>query len=116
MAMIPQKNLFSWKKLEKLPDLKQLEILFGNIPDEKLMRKLESNRKNGRDDYPVRAMWNSMLAGVVFDHERVETLRRELKRNPALLEICGFNIFKKGEVIPTAWAYTSVLTLKQLHI
>ncbi len=104
MAMIPQKNLFSWKKLEKLPDLKQLEILFRNIPDEKLMRKLESNRKKGRDDYPIRAMWNSMLAGVVFDHERIETLRRELKRNPALLEICGFNIFKKGEIIPTAWA------------
>jgi len=109
MAMIPQKNLFSWKKLEKLPDLKQLEILFKNIPDEELMRKLESNRKNGRDDYPVRAMWNSMLAGIVFDHERIETLRRELKRNPSLLEICGFNIFKKGEAVPPAWAYTRFL-------
>jgi len=109
MAMIPQKNLFSWKKLEKLSDLKRLEIIFRNIPDEKLMRKLERNRKNGRDDYPIRAMWNSMLAGVVFDHERIETLRRELKRNPALLEICGFNIFKKGEVVPPAWVYTRFL-------
>ena len=106
MAIIPQKNLFSWEKLEKLPDLKRLEIIFRNIPDEKLMRKLERNRKNGRDDYPIRAMWNSMLAGIVFDHERIETLRRELKRNPALLEICGFNIFKKGKVVPPAWAYT----------
>jgi len=30
-------------KLEKLPDLKRLEIIFRNIPDEKLMRKLEKN-------------------------------------------------------------------------
>ena len=82
MAMIPQKNLFSWKKLEKLPDLKQLEMLFKYLPDEKLMKKLESNRKNGRDDYPVRAMWNSMLAGVIFEHKGIESLRRELKRNP----------------------------------
>ena len=109
MAMIAQKNLFSWKKLEKLPDLKQLEILFKNLPDEKLMRKLESNRKKGRDDYPVRAMWNSMLAGIVFEHKGIEPLRRELKRNPSLLEICGFNIFKKGEVVPTASAYTRFL-------
>jgi len=109
MAMIPQTNLFSWKKLEKLPDLKRLEILFKNIPDEELMRKLESNRKNGRDDYPVRAMWNSILAGVVFDHKGIEPLRRELKRNPSLLEVCGFNIFKNGDVVPTAWAYTRFL-------
>ncbi len=109
MAMIPQKNLFSWEKLEKLPDLKQLEILFKNLPDEILMRKLESNRKKGRDDYPVRAMWNSMLSGIVFDHKGIESLRRELKRNSSLLEICGFNIFKKGEVVPTASAYTRFL-------
>jgi hypothetical protein len=53
------------------------------------MKKLESNRKNGRDDYAVRAMWNSMLAGVVFEHKGIEPLSRELKRNPSLLEICG---------------------------
>lgn len=70
MAMISQKNLFSWKNLEKLNDLKRFELILNNIPDEKLMRKLENNRKNGREDYPVRAMWNPMLAGIVFDHER----------------------------------------------
>jgi hypothetical protein len=35
------------------------------IPDEALMRKLEAFRGKGRDDYPVRAVWNSLLAGVV---------------------------------------------------
>lgn len=109
MAIIAQKNLFDWKKIEKLPDLKRFELVLNNIPDEKLMIKLENKRKNGRDDYSVRAMWNSLIAGIVFDHERIATLRRELKRNPALLEICGFNIFKKGEVVPTASAYTRFL-------
>ncbi len=72
------------------------EIIFKNIPDEKLMRKLESNRRNGRDGYPVRAMWNSIIAGIVFDHEKVETLRRELKRNPAPLKYAGL-IFSRME-------------------
>jgi hypothetical protein len=35
------------------------------IPDEALMRRLEEVRGKGRDDYPVRAEWNSLLAGVV---------------------------------------------------
>jgi len=108
MAIIPQKNLFGWENIEKLPDLKRLEIIIENMPDEKLMRKLESKRKNGRDDYPVRVMWNSILAAVAFDHERIESFRREMGRNPALLEICGFNIFKK-KVIPSASAYTRFL-------
>ena len=68
MAIIAQKNLFDWKKIEKLPDLKRFELVLNNIPDEKLMRKLENKRKNGRDDYSVRAMWNSLIAGIVFDH------------------------------------------------
>ena len=29
------------------------------------MRTLEAARGRGRDDYPVRAMWNSVLAGIV---------------------------------------------------
>jgi len=32
--------------------------------DEGLMRKLEENRKWGRDDYPIRPVWNSVLAGL----------------------------------------------------
>ena len=70
----------SGKNVEKLPDLKRLEIVLNNMPDEKLMRRLESKRKNGRDDYPIRPMWNSTIAAVVFDHERIESLRRAMGR------------------------------------
>jgi hypothetical protein len=48
-------------------------------------------RGQGRDDYPVRAMWNAVLAGVVFQHPSLESLIRELGRNAALLQDCGFS-------------------------
>jgi hypothetical protein len=51
------------------------------MPDEGLMRIVEEERDKGRDDYPVRAVWNSVLAGVVYEHQSVQSLRRELKRN-----------------------------------
>jgi hypothetical protein len=60
-------------------------------------------RYKGRDDYPVRAMWNSLLAGIVFQHESVEKLRRELARNGQLREICGF--FNK---VPPAWGVHTI--------
>jgi len=51
------------------------------MPDEELMRQLERERYKGQDDYPLRAMWNSILARIVFQHETIEKLRRELARN-----------------------------------
>ncbi len=66
MATLPQPQLFSWKEIEDLGDLSRLTLLLENLPDEGLMLKLESARGSGRDDYPVRAMWNSLLAGIVF--------------------------------------------------
>ena len=53
---------------------------------------LEVMRGQGRNDYPVRAMWNALLAGVVFQHPSISALIRELDRNPALLQACGFNV------------------------
>ena len=37
------------------------------------MLKLEKQRGNGRNDYPVRAMWNSLVAMVVFEHPSVQS-------------------------------------------
>jgi hypothetical protein len=66
MAIIPQKNIFSWEEIEDLGDLDRLGLVLENLPDEELMRILENDRGKGRDDYPVRPLWNSILAGVVF--------------------------------------------------
>lgn len=84
MAIIPQMNLFSWKEIDELRDLERLHLVLEYMPDEELVKALEKKRGNGRNDYPVRAMWNSVLAGIVFQHENIEKLRRELSRNGQL--------------------------------
>lgn len=75
------------------------------MPDEILMRHLESKRGRGRDDYPVRAMWNSILAGVVYQHPTIQSLRRELLRNGQLRTMCGF----KSDAVPPPCAYSRFL-------
>jgi hypothetical protein len=53
-----------WSDLNELGDLERLRLVLNYMPDEEFMQKLEYERGNGRDDYPVRAMWNSIR---VFD-------------------------------------------------
>src|SRR5690625_6503791 len=66
------------------------------------MLTLEKQRKNGRNDYPIRAIWNTILAGIVFEHKSIESLRRELSRNAQLRFLCGLEL--RG--VPTSSAYS----------
>lgn len=74
------------------------------MPDEELMKKLERERGKGRNDYEIRAMWNSILAGIVYQHETIESLRRELSRNGQLRAMCGFS-----NKVPPSWVYSRFL-------
>ena len=38
----------------------------------------------------LRAMWRALVAGIVFQHVSVDSLL-QLRRNPALLDVCGFD-------------------------
>jgi len=102
MAIIPQMSLFSWEDIEDLGDLKRLKLVLEHLPDEELMITLEKQRKNGRNDYPVRAIWNTILAGIVFEHKSIESLRRELSRNAQLRYLCGLEL--RG--VPTSSVYS----------
>jgi hypothetical protein len=106
MASLPQSELFSWGQVEASSDLKRLELMLSAIPDEPLMQVLEQERKGRRDDYPMRAVWNSLLAGVVFQHPSIEALRRELLRNAELRQACGFNVLKGDLAVPPKYVYT----------
>ena len=77
MAIVHRPSLFSWQSVQSRSDL-DWRLVLESLADEELMVKLERQRGRGRDDYPVRAMWNSVLAGIVFEHESIESLRREL--------------------------------------
>jgi hypothetical protein len=91
MAKIPQRSLFNWNAIEAKSDLERFYLVRDNLPDEPIAIALEKNRGKGRDDFAVRAMWNAVLAGIVFQHVSIESLIRELSRNPSLLEACGFD-------------------------
>jgi hypothetical protein len=99
-----QMKFFSWEEVQPLGDLERLPWVIDTIPDEPLMRILERARGRGRNDYPVRALGNSVLAGGVFQHPTIESLRRELNRNGPWRELVGF-----GGVAPSASAYTRFL-------
>ena len=109
MAIIAQKRLFGWEEMEELGDLERLRLVLDHLPDEEMMRELEGARGRGRDDYPVRAVWNSVLSGIVFGHESVESLRRELLRNGQLRVLCGFDPLKGSSGVPPSWVYTRFL-------
>lgn len=116
MAIITQSSLFAWDDIEELGDLKRLKLVLDAIPDEDLMCVLERERGNGRDDYPVRAVWNSLLAGVVFQHDSVESLRRELCRNAQLRQLCGFKIYKGGDSVPSSYSYSRFMRTLFDHV
>ena len=106
MAIIPQPSVFDWTDVDIASDLDRLRLVLDAIPDETLMLILEAERGRGRDDYPIRATWNSVLAGVVYQHASIEALRRELARNGELRKLCGFDPLRGIFAVPTPWAYT----------
>ena len=50
MAIIAQKEIFGWEEIEAKSDLQRLRLVLETLPDEGLMRELESERKGRRDE------------------------------------------------------------------
>jgi len=109
MAIITEPYLFSWKDCDELGDLERFQLVIENIPDEQLMAALYKIRGNGRNNNPIKAIWNSILAGVIFEHKSIESLRRELQRNAQLRELCGFNPLLGQSAVPSSSAYSRFL-------
>ena len=84
-------TLFSWDAVEAQSDLERLRLALDYLPDQAIIEALQAQRGRGRNDFPVAAMWNALVAGIVFQHASVESLLRELQRNPALAQACGFD-------------------------
>jgi hypothetical protein len=101
--------LFSWQDINSKSDLDRLKLVLDTIPDESLMNRMESYRGKGRNDYPVRVMWNVLLAGIVYQHPSIESLRRELMRNAELRMICGFDPACGSDAVPSSPAFTHFL-------
>lgn len=109
MAIIYQPTLFLWKDSHEIGDLERFKAVMETLPDENLIVKLEARRGNGRNDYPIRAVWNSLIAKILFQHPSIASLIRELHRNAQLREICGFNPLKGIAAIPDKDVYSRFL-------
>lgn len=119
MAIIYERSLFSWKNFhndaQNLGDLERLKFVIETLPDQKLINTLSILRSNGRNDHPIQAMWNSILAGIVYEHTSIESLRRELSRNAQLREMCGFNPILGAKSVPSKSAYNRFLSNLLVH-
>jgi hypothetical protein len=115
MAKILQQKLFRWEDVERSPEIQRLRGVLNVLPDEELLQTLEEERKGRRDDYPLRAVWNSILAGIVYQHVSIESLRRELLRNGELREVCGFEVAKGARAVPSKDAYSGFLKKLDRH-
>ena len=109
MATLPQSFLFSWDEIEASPEILRLARVLDALPDQPIIAALIKQHRKKRNDYPVEAVWNSLIAGIVFGHASVESLRRELKRNAELREVCGFNPLLRDGAVPPAPVYSRFL-------
>jgi hypothetical protein len=110
--IISQQTVFDYSDVEVLGDLARFQLAVEGIDDEELMKKLEDKRGHGRDDYPVRVMWNLFIAMKVYSHRTVASFRRELDRNSQLRKMCGLNDFsRKKHVVPPARVFTHFFNL-----
>ncbi len=117
MNIIPQMKLFEESDFENLGDLERLKTVLDALEDGKLIHRLYRIRGKGRNDWPCEAMWNSFIASFLFEHETIESLLRELRRNKQLRTLCGFEPKavkqKDGSikiyVAPSASAYSKFL-------
>lgn len=121
MNNISQISIFDYREIENLGDLERLKIFFENIEDNKLRETLEAERKNGRNDYPVRTMLNLIYAMKIFGHRSIESFRRELSRNSQLRIACGLSEGKykycgeRKHLVPPARVFTGFLNKLKKH-
>lgn len=116
MATILQPYMFSWKDIEADSDLNRLRLVLAVLPDEGFVSMLEQRRGRGRDDYPIRPVWNALLAGIVFQHPSAAALLRELRRNGELRTLCGFDPLLGEAAVPSDDAFGRFLALVMGHL
>ena len=74
-----------------MPELQCLVLFLEHLPYQEFVAQLDSRRGRGRNDYPIQALFWTMIAGVAFGHDSVNSLLRELSRNVQLAQLCSFN-------------------------
>ena len=110
MAIIAQSRM-KLEGLEEKDDLHRLKLVLDNLNDEPLMQYLEKRRGKGRNDYPVRIIWNCLLAMAVFGRRVICDFIREMKRNSNLREAVGLDANKELKTIPHPYVFSRFIKL-----
>ena len=84
------------------PIYRQLKILFGTIPEDKLLEALKGYYA-GRNGYTYRVLWRTYVAMVVLNVPSFAALIRTLQNNPYVALACGINSLSG---IPSKFAYS----------
>jgi hypothetical protein len=92
--------LFAWGALEDHPTLATIRDFLDAVPDQELRAGLQAARGEGRDDYPIRRLWQVRLLTIALRHVSVNACLAELHRNPALCRLLGI---ATEEDIPHGW-------------
>lgn len=100
MRVGAMRPLFAWECLEDSPSLRTVKEFLAAIPDGKLLASLRASRHRGRNDYPVGALWGTLLLQIVLRHPTTEACLAELRRNEGLRRLIG--IESEGGV-PNKW-------------
>ncbi len=82
MSYYDQGRLFTFEDFfTEGDDNHRLLLVLSALEDDALMEKLESERKGRRNRYPVRMLWQSLIAAKVYGIPTTNGLIRELRRN-----------------------------------
>ena len=108
--IISQFNIFDYMETEELGDLERIQMCFDSIPMKPLINVLDTERRNGRNDYPNEALLKMIIIKFVCQIDTIEKLRRELLRNPTLRKMCGLkdedSRYGKKKLVPNAGVFT----------
>lgn len=110
MAIIPQVSMI-FKGLEEKDDLHRLKLVLDSLDDEPLMQYMEKRRGRGRNEYPVRVLWNCMLAMIVFGRHVICDFIREMNRNYNLRKVVGLDMNKELTAVPRPYVFSRFFKL-----
>ena len=104
MSYCAQGQLFTFEDFfADHDDNHRLLLVLETLADDELIRKLESRRKGRRNRYPVRMLWQSLIAAKVYGIATVNGLIRELNRNASLRRVVGI---EHVGLVPKPWQFS----------
>ena len=96
-----------WPAFEpsEAPGLQEVQDFLAVLSrfDEGLVHKLEQERGKGRDDYPVRALWNTVALMALLGHGKFSAMLGELERNETMADMLGYRAERGRVKVPGKW-------------